>query len=209
MRSHLLDGISPLSYAWGVDRGFAVHRMHLEQFLREHSGDIRGRCLEFLESLYVPRLGGPAVQTLDILHADATNPRATLIADLTRPNDLPDDRFDCIVCTHVLQSIFELERAMGELYRILAQGGVLLIGVPQISMSDSRYGELWRFTPDGLSRLLTTAFAPGDVTVRCYGNSLTAAGELRGMVASEFSAEVLSTHDPRFAPEICARAVKR
>jgi len=207
--SHLLNHTRPLSYAWGVDRGVAVHRMHLEQFLATHSADIKGRCLEFQEPRYVPRFGGSFVQTLDILHADSTNPNATLVADLTQPNSLRDSQFDCVVCTHVLQSIFALEKAIAELYRILAPDGVLLIAVPQVSMCDSRYGELWRFTPAGLFRLVTTAFKPADVTIAAFGNSLTSAGELRGLVASEFSVETLSQHDSRFAAEICARAVKR
>jgi Methyltransferase domain len=206
--SHLLTNMIPLSYAWGVDRGLPVHRMHLEHFLSTHSVDMRGHCLEFQEPRYVPRFGGTAVRTLDILHVDQTNPRATLVADLTQPNTLPDARFDCIVCTHVLQSIFDLRHAVAELHRILAPGGVLLVAEPQISQCDSRYDELWRFTRAGLTRLLGTAFASTELTVEAYGNSLTAAGELRGLVAAEFSEAALSTHDYRFATEICARAVK-
>jgi SAM-dependent methyltransferase len=206
--THLLTNVIPLSYAWGVDRGLPVHRMHLERFLSRYAADIKGHCLEFQEPRYVPRFGGTAVRKLDILHADHTNPRATLVADLTKSNTLPDARFDCIVCTHVLQSIFDVQQAVAELHRILAPGGVLLVAEPQISQCDSRYDELWRFTRDGLTRLLLTAFAPAELTTQAYGNSLTAAGELRGMVAAEFSEDVLSTHDYRFATEICARAVK-
>jgi hypothetical protein len=44
--------------------------------------------------------------------------------------------------------------------------------------------------------------------VRAYGNSLTAIGELRGLVASEFDRSSLDYNDPRFAVEICARAYK-
>ena len=174
-----------------------------------HSADIRGRCLEFQEPRYVPRFGGDSVQTLDILHADASNPNATLIADWSQPNSLNDSQFDSIVCTHVLQSIFFLQRAMAELHRILAPGGVLLIAVPQVSMCDARYDEFWRLTPAGISRLITSAFHPADVEIASFGNSLTSAGELRGLVASELSDDVLFEHDSRCAAEICARAIKR
>jgi hypothetical protein len=208
VREHLLTNTMPLSYAWGVDRGLPVHRLHLEQFLARHAGDIRGRCLEFQEPRYVPRFGGTAVRSIDVLHLDATNPAATVVADLTKPNELASDRFDCIVCTHVLQSIFDVSRAVAELHRILAPGGVLLLAEPQIAMCDSRYDELWRFTTSGLTRLLTTVFSPEAVDVQGFGNSLTAAGELRGLVAGEFAAGILEHHDPRFAAELCARAVK-
>jgi len=198
----------PLSYAWGIDRGIPVHRLHLERFLAAHAKDIRGRCLEFQEARYVPRFAGAAVEQLDIVHIDDSNPNATIVADITAPNEIPDGAFDCIVCTHVLHSIFHLERAVAGLHRILAPGGVLLVAVPQISMSDRRFDELWRFTVAGLDRLLGTVFAPEEVAVSAFGNSFTSAGELRGMVASEFPDELLNSHDERFAAEVCARAQK-
>ena len=201
-------GLRPLSYWWGTDRGLPVHRYYLEQFLTEFSSDIRGRCLEFQDPQYTPRFGADAVETLDILHIDDSNPRATLIADLTTPNDLPGNQFDCIVCTHVLHVIVEAERAIAEMFRILKPGGTLLIAVPHISMYGPEYGEVWRFTPKGLEVLLGRAFGPQNVLVRAYGNSLTAAGEIRGVVSSEFLKSELNTHDPRFPVEVCARAVK-
>jgi SAM-dependent methyltransferase len=142
------------------------------------------------------------------LHIDDSNPQATLVADLTMSNDLPTEAFDCIVCTHVLHVIYEVEKVIGELHRILRPDGVLLIAVPHISMQDPREGELWRFTPEGLRRALASAFLPDAITVHAYGNSLTAAGDLRGVVASEFAPDELSAHDPWFPVEVCARATK-
>jgi hypothetical protein len=201
-------GLKPLSNWWGTDRGLAIHRYYLEQFLREFASAIRGRCLEFQDPQYTPRFGGAADATLDILHIDDSNPRATLVADLTTPNDLPNDHFDCIVCRHVLHVIVEAERALREMFRILKPGGVLLIAVPHISMYGREYGEVWRFTPGGLEILLGRVFGSENLTVRAYGNSLTAAGEIRGVMSSEFLKSELDTHDPRFPVEVCARAVK-
>ena len=84
----------------------------------------------------------------------------------------------------------------------------MLIAVPQVSMCDPGFHELWRFTAEGLAFMLAKAFGTGNVTVRAYGNSLTAAGEIRGLVAHEFSQATLEYHDPRFAIEVCARAYK-
>lgn len=207
-RMRLGFGVEPLSEVWGLDRGRAICRYYLEQFLEERAEDIRGHCLEFEEGAYASRFGGLKVTTLDVLHVDDTNPKATLVADLTRPNDLPDDRFDCVICTHVLHVIYELDTVVAELYRVLKPGGVLLVAVPHVSMSDPGWRELWRFTDEGLRRLLEKAFGKSNVTVRAYGNSLTAAGQIRGAAAEEFRATELDHHDPRFAVEICARAVK-
>jgi hypothetical protein len=75
-------------------------------------------------------------------------------------------------------------------------------------MCDPGFHEVWRFTPEGLAVVLAKAFGEHNVVVRAYGNSLTSAGELRGLVTSEFSKPTLDYHDPRFAVEVCARACK-
>jgi hypothetical protein len=133
---------------------------------------------------------------LDILHLDDSHPAATIVADLTKPNDVPSNAFDCIVCTQVLHLIFEVDRAVSELWRILKPGGVLLATVPHISMCDPGWHEVWRFTPEGLGALVGKSFGTDGIDVRAYGNSLTAAGELRGLVAEEFSKATLAYSDP-------------
>lgn len=208
-KQRLGAGVKPLSYCRGFDRGLPIHRYYLEQFLREHRGDIRGHCLEFQSNSYTRNFGGWSVSRADILDIDRSNRAATLVADLTRRNDLRCDQFDCIICTHVLHVISELDSMVNELYRILKPGGVLLVAVPHVSMCDPEQHELWRFAPRGLELILARVFHQVDVQVRAYGNSLTAAGEIRGLVSSEFSRAELDTHDSRFAVEVCARALKR
>ena len=150
--------VEPLSYVWGFDRGQPLHRYYLEQFLEEFRADIRGHCLEFRDDSYTHRYGGAAVAKLDILHLDDSHPAATIVADLTKPNDVPSNAFDCIVCTQVLHLIFEVDRAVSELWRILKPGGVLLATVPHISMCDPGWHEVWRFTPEGLGALVGKSF---------------------------------------------------
>jgi SAM-dependent methyltransferase len=201
--------VQPLSGLWGFDRGLPIHRHYLERFLQEFSADIRGYCLEFELDYYTSRFGGTRVSRVDVLHLDASNRRATIVADLTKPNDIPSDLFDCIICTHVLHIIYDFEKAVSELHRILKPGGILLVAVPSVSMYGQETGELWRFVPNGLRMVLATVFGIDHVIVRGYGNSLVAAAELRGLVAHELTQTELDTHDPRFPVEVCARAVKR
>lgn len=207
-RLRLGVGVRPFSYRWGYDRGLPVLRYYSEQFFHEFASDIQGHCLEFQEDSYTSRFGGARVTKLDILHQDGNNPKATLVADLTRPNDLPDEFFDCIICTFVLHVIFNFRKAVTELHRTLRPGGVLLVAVPHVSMCDPQSHELWRFTTQGLHMLLAEVFGKNNVTIRSYGNSLTTAGNIRGLAAHEFSKAELDSHDPRFASGICARAVK-
>jgi SAM-dependent methyltransferase len=146
---------------------------------------------------------------LDILHIDDSNPDATLVGDLTKPNALPSDTFDCIICTHVLHMVTDVRPAMAELRRMLKPAGVLLVAVPSVSMCGLQYNELWRFTPEGLSLLLSEAFGATNVTVRGFGNSLAAAAEIRGLVAAELTTDELDLIDPHFPVEVCGRAIKQ
>lgn len=206
--AHAFDTVEPLSYYWGTDRGKPPHRYFTELFLQEHASCIRGRCLEFQENRYTTLFGGTRPHHVDILHVDGSNVKATIVADLTHPNDIPSGTFDCIICTFVLHVIFDLTAAVGEMHRILRPGGALLVAVPQVSMDGPEYSELWRFTQTGLTRLLSGPFGQGNVMTRAYGNALTTAGDFRGLVISEFTPEELNFHDPRFAMVVCAKATK-
>ena len=186
-----------------------MHRQYLEEFLQDCSTDIQGRCLEFQEDTYTTRFGGQAIHVVDVLHRDEGNPLATIVADLTRPNEIPSNMYDCIVCTQVLHLVSEVDKMVGELYRILRPGGVLLVAVPHITICYPEHHELWRFTEEGLQLLLAGRFGTDNVKLRSFGNSLTTAGWLRGLVARDFAREELAYHDPRFSMLLCARAVKR
>ncbi|MDZ4876770.1 MAG: hypothetical protein CLLPBCKN_006205 [Chroococcidiopsis cubana SAG 39.79] len=203
----LTVGMHPLAQDW-CSRGINVHRIYLEQFLQSFASDIKGHCLEFQEDSYTSHYGSGRVTKLDILNKEQAHSNATIIADLTQPNSLPSNTFNCIICTYVLHLIPEIDRTIAELYRILKPGGVLLVAVPDITINHSVYNELWRFTKRGLYFLLAKSFKPENITMKTYGNSLVAAGELRGMAAFDFTSTQLNYNDPRFAVIVCARAVK-
>ena len=149
----------------------------------------------------------------DILHADASNPRATLIADLADGSELPDDRFDCFICTQTLTYIYDVQRAVKTIHRILAPGGVLLATVPGISQMSpydrDRWGEYWRFTAQSLGRLLGEDFGAGNVEVEAYGNVLASTAFLQGLCAGDLSRDELDHRDQRYQMLVAGRAVKR
>lgn len=209
VRLRVIVGLAPVGDSWFA-RGQPVHRYYLGQFLARHAADIRGRCLEFQEDSYASRLGGTAIHQLDILHKEREGraSQATIFADLTQPNDIASDTYDCIICTYVLHSVVDVDRMISEMHRILKPGGVLLVAVPNITIEYPQYGELWRFTALGLQLLLRRHFHNGIVETRSYGNSLTAAGELRGLAVNDFSTTEIEYDDPRYGLIVCARAVK-
>jgi SAM-dependent methyltransferase len=169
-RVKLSFGVRPLSYRWGSDRGLEIARFYIENlFLQEFSSDIRGHCLEFMDDRYTSRFGGDKVTRVDILNKEECDHKTTIVADLTQKNEIPSNLFDCIICTHVLHLIFEVNRAVEELHRILKPGGVLLVAVPHISMCDQKWHECWRFTEEGLFLTLQNVFLRKNIVTRAYG----------------------------------------
>ena len=178
--------LTPISKVWGFDRGLPVDRYYIERFLAAHAADIQGRVLEIGDNTYTRLFGAARVVESDILHPAADNPRATIVADLTRGKNIPSEHFDCIICTQTLMFIYETDKAMNTLYRVLKPGGILLMtlaGVShQILREDmDRWGDYWRFTSLSARRLCRSVFPPGNVWVETHGNVLAAVAFLHGL----------------------------
>ena len=207
-----LRRVTPVDPLFGGGRGKPVDRHYIERFLSQHAADIRGRVLEVGDDAYTRRFGADRVEHGDVIHADASNPRATLIDDLAEGHELPGDCFDCFICTQTLTYIYPVQAAIATIRRILRPGGVLLATVPgisQISPYDrDRWGEYWRFTSQSLRRLLTEAFPPENVQVEAYGNVLASTAFLQGLAVEDLHPDELEHHDQRYELLIAGRAVK-
>jgi len=207
-----LRRVTPIDPLFGGGRGKPVDRHYIERFLSENAADIRGRVLEVAEDNYTRRFGGGRVAQSDVIHADPGNPRATLVADLTDAAEIPSDTFDCFICTQTLTYIYDVQRAVATIHRILKPGGVLLATVPgisQISPYDrDRWGEYWRFTAQSLGRVLGDVFGAGNVEVEAYGNVLASTAFLQGLCAGDLSNAELDHRDQRYQMLVAGRAVK-
>lgn len=205
-------GLEPVSRDWGFDRGTPVDRHYIEDFLQDHSGDIRGHVLEIADNAYTIRFGGHRVQKSDILQPVDGHPKATLVADLGTGEGVPTGRFDCIICTQTLQFIYQARQAIASLHAMLRPSGVLLMTVPgisQISREDmERTGDYWRFTTSSMHRLLTESFGDG-VTVQSVGNVYAAIAFLQGVAVEELNPDLLAVSDPQFQLLLICRAVRR
>ena len=124
--------LRPISILYGSDRGQCIDRFYIEEFLARNSKDIRGRVLEIADNTYTLRFGAQRVLQSDILHAAQGNPRATLVGDLTRPEDFASDvlgRFDCLLLTQTFPFIYDTSAAVRGRCQLLAPEGVLLATV--------------------------------------------------------------------------------
>lgn len=206
-----LRSVQPIARAFGRGYGWIIDRYYIENFLSQHRGDIRGSVLEIGSNVYTVRFG-QAVTSSDVLHVIAGNPQATIVADLTKDEGLPECRFDCMILTQTLQFIYDVPAAIRTVHRILRPGGVVLCTVPGISKisvyDQQRWGDYWRFTTMSIGRLFESVFPPDSVQVRAHGNVLAATAFLQGMVVEDVTPGELDFHDPEYELMITIRAVK-
>jgi SAM-dependent methyltransferase len=207
-----LRRLRPISPEWGFDRGLPLDRYYIEQFLQSNALDIRGHGLEIKEDLYSTRFGRDRITRVDILHPESGNPKATIVADLTRAGHLASETFDFIILTQTLNFIYDVRTVVGTLYRILKPGGTLLTtvsGISKISRGDlERWGHHWGFTSCSAERLFHEFFPAQNVRVEAHGNVLTSIAFLHGLSTRDLRQRELDYEDDDFQVLITIRAVK-
>jgi SAM-dependent methyltransferase len=67
---------------------------------------------------------------------------------------LSDSSAQTIVCVETLEHVFEVRRAVEEMIRVLAPGGVLLIAAPLDFHIHDHPSDYWRLTPSCVTRML-------------------------------------------------------
>jgi SAM-dependent methyltransferase len=210
--------LAPVSDVYGFDRGTPIDRRYIEWFLTRFAGarayaegSIAGRILEIGGREYAERFGAQG-SCIDVLHADAANPEATIVGDLTDEGVIDEGVYDCIICTQTLQVIWDVAAALRTIHRALKPSGALFITVPGISKSclpDRDYwGDFWRFTSSSMRQLCEEAFPGGKVEVEAYGNVVSATMFLYGFAAEELAPAELSMRDPDFEVIVAVRARK-
>jgi glycosyltransferase involved in cell wall biosynthesis/SAM-dependent methyltransferase len=206
-----LHRVTPISGCFGFDRGLPVDRYYIERFLARHASEIVGRVLEVGDDAYTRRFGS-GVSRSDVLHVHGGKPQVTLVGDLTDPEVLPEDAFDCIVLTQTLQLIYDVRQAIVRIHRALAPGGVVLVTAPGISQIDrGEWGDswCWSFTPTALQRLFGDVFGSDAVMIERYGNVFAATAFLQGLAVEELETADLDPLDRAYPVIVALRARKR
>jgi len=212
-----LNRVTPISTKFGWDRGKPVDRYYIEKFLYENRHDVKGRILEVAQDLYstrYARLNETATEdfSVETLHYDGTEGEVTIIGDLTRPETLPEKKYDCFICTQVYVVIYDVQKAIEGSYHVLKDGGVLLATVPgimQIARGDmDRWGDYWRFTNKSIEMLVKKA-GFSQVEIVTMGNVMSACAFLQGIALEEIpKRELLDVTDENYQVIIGIRAIK-
>lgn len=180
--------VEPVSRTFGFDRGTPIDRRYIDAFLQRYAALVRGAVLEVGDDAYTRRFGGSRVSQRRVLKREGDNEQATLVGDLERPETLPENAFDCFVCTQTYNFIFHIARAIESSHRLLRSGGWLLAtaaAVAPISRYDmDRWGDYWRLTPASARRLCTPWFSEA-VEIGFFGNAFAAACFIQGMAVED------------------------
>ena len=199
---HDMRRVEPIDRRFGLSRGKPVDRAYIERFLAERRDCVRGHVLEVGEPRYTSMFGAKGVTRSSVLHAEAGNPQATIVGDLTQGLPGYDGSFDCMILTQVLPFVFDVRAAVRAIRRLCGKGGTALVtlpGISQISRYDmDRWGDYWRFTDASARRLFSEEFGGGSVEVVEYGNVLTAVALLHGIAAEELTDDELWHVDPDY-----------
>jgi SAM-dependent methyltransferase len=108
-------------------RSVERHRL-LALWLRDHGDRLASAdVLHFAPERGLAALVAPYCRTYTT--ADVTGATADLRLDL-RDLDVADERFDYVICSHVLEHVDDDERALRELHRVIRTGGAAILLVP-------------------------------------------------------------------------------
>jgi SAM-dependent methyltransferase len=202
----------------GRQSGTAVVRYYWARFLEEHRGDIRGRGLEIGATSTIRRYGGPNLLGNDAIDLSPHGAQVTVVADLSRADDVPSDTWDCFVNQFTMHLIYDVQAALYHAVRILKPGGVLLVNFPCVDyyfptgldMGTGRPLFLyWWFTPIHVETLLRNlGLGDGDYRLQVFGNLFSRIAYQLNVPAEELTPRELDTVDVGHPLLICARVVK-
>lgn len=190
--------IHPVSRKFGLERGSAIDRFYIENFLEENKELICGDCLEIAENTYTLRYGENRVDDSYILHVKGWGENA-IKGDLATGEGIEADRYDCAIITQTMMFIFDIKSVAENIYKMLKKGGNALItvsGISQISRHDANlWGSFYSFHEDAMKELFEPLFGKDNVKVHTYGNAKVAMAMLCGLCREDLSEEDFITRD--------------
>ena len=159
------------------------HRL-LKLWFEDHAGSFaEARVLHFAAEAAVTRFIKPTCR--EYLTADLAPGRAEIVLNI-EAIDLPDSRFDIVVCSHVLEHVDD-RRALAELYRVLSCTGFALLMFPLVEGWTTTYEDSSKTTVEERWQY----FGQGD-HVRRYGADVR-----RRIVDAGFTLEEFTGLEPR------------
>lgn len=201
--------LNPLNRTFGFSRGMPIDRYYIEKFLDENKNLIFGDVLEIAENTYTFKYGGDKVRKSHILYInDDDNIKKDIVGNFETGEGIEEEMMDCIILTQILPFIYNTQKAIKNIYKMLKEHGTALItvnGISQISRYDmDRWGHYWNFTDMSMQRLLETVVPKDNIKIQTFGNVKAATALLYGLAVEDMAEDSLDVWDKDYQISICA-----
>ena len=90
----------------------------------------------------------------EFIRSDILREYGHRIVDVTKRGDMGREKYDVILCTNVLEHVYDFNGAVSNIHAALKRGGTAIIFVPAFYPLHDEPGDYWRFTEHSLRRLL-------------------------------------------------------
>lgn len=147
--------IGEILHGRSLGNRYHIARRGLRRYVEDQAPRLRGRLLD---------VGGGPDPFCDLIPADVKRVcleisleyRPQVVASALRLPFAPAS-FDTILCTEVMEHIYETRAVLSEMFRVLKPGGVALFTTPFTWGLHYEPHDYWRFTPFAWARLLEQA----------------------------------------------------
>ena len=185
----------PFCHEFGKGRGGSLSRYYVNRFIQKYAPEVRGRVLEFGGKDYECFFDSKKISSYDVFDIEKTE-ACTIAADLQDCPQIPGGSFDAIICTQVLEHIYFTDKAMSELYRLLAPSGVLLLTVPFHGFIHASPQDFWRFSPEAFKRMIAK-YRYREAVFQTFGNVYVAAMYNLGLGMADVRPAMLELKEDR------------
>ena len=154
-----MDNSEPASHSYWSQTKIASELVSrcLAEAAQKHA---RGRLIDLgcgtkpYQALFAPyvdsHFGVDFGATADLHYGEAT--KADLLVDGAATN-LPGGSFETLLCTQVLEHVFDTEAFIAECHRLLAEGGTGIFTIPFVWQCHAEPNDFYRFTRYSLQKL--------------------------------------------------------
>jgi hypothetical protein len=204
--------LSPISNFFGFDRGVSIDRFYINNFIKKNKRYIKGNVLEIGDDRYSSKYNCKKI--IAGIVKKKRGGAGCNIFYLNLEKKLPNSigTFDCIICTQVLNYVFDYQAVIENLFKLLNKNGVLLLtcsSTTRISeYDDRRYGDYWRFTRRSIYKIFNKYSKKNNLQIQSYGNVSVVSKFLYGLSLEELTNLELSYNDKNFPLIITARLKK-
>ena len=203
-----------ISNDFGFSRGNPIDRYYIENFLKKNQNDFVGESLEFGTDFYLKKFNR-GITSFNIFTSlkDKSKNKNLIKGDLSIVKNQPEEKYDLIVCTNVLNFIYDINLAIKGLHKMLKKNGVCLVTIASFSTHVSRYdmdrwGDYWRLSEKSAYK----AFKKNNFIIdecKSFGNVKLAIAQMNGLCVDDIDSDILKINDNDYQMLITLRVKKQ